>query len=431
MPTKTKTAKTPKTTDNPPQSALPDLGAIVDRDKLKTALDIAKGYVMGRTTLPILQNVLVGAYDNKVWLVGTNLNHAIRIGVDAQVNGEWSVCPPYRLLADLVAASSSKTLTLSVQNQKSPTVAGMKPGNILDIAEEPDRRGRFSVVSHLNTTFPDDFPGVPSRDTFGEAFVMRVNGAEFAEAVKQVEFAAARDESRPLLTCVHMVLNRAEATVTVEATDGFRMSQRVIRTCAPVYWPSTLYDHRVLVPYQTLKEAARLRLDATTDVDILVGYGRAQTMFVAGDIEVVSHTMDGQFPDTSQIIPQTSNVQVVLSRTMLASALKRVGLFAARVKDKNNNAPTYWTIRRDGVIQIVGKDSEGGETTCYVDAEVRCEAEEFVFGVNFVYAKEALDALKTDDIILHMGPKASDPLMFCEATGLDFRHVVVPIHVTR
>src|SRR5690606_26274205 len=151
--------------------------------------------------------------------------------------------------------------------------------------------GRTESVIHAMD--PDDFPRVGSLSG-GEKIDMQ--GAALRDAVDHVSFAAAADESRPVLTGVHL---RSEGKrIEFAAADGFRLAVSGLELEEEP--PTRL---AIAVPARAMREVARLISEDDEPVQMEINKERTQVRFSLTDTELVAQLIQGTYPNYRQLIP--------------------------------------------------------------------------------------------------------------------------------
>src|SRR4051794_23235340 len=151
------------------------------QENLAEGLAVVGRVVPSKSTLPVLSNVLLTAQNGELQLAATNLEMAVAHRVSATVGAEGQITLPARLLADYVALldrGGKVTLELNAKTHKVHLACGRYEANVAGIDAE-------------------DFPPIPTVDEGGSRFAM--DAAALKEAISQVVFAAAPDDSRPVL----------------------------------------------------------------------------------------------------------------------------------------------------------------------------------------------------------------------------------------
>jgi DNA polymerase-3 subunit beta len=240
------------------------------------------------------------------------------------------------------------------------------------------------------------------------------------EAIGQVAFAAAVDESRPVLAGVQLRFSGNQ--LTLSAADGFRMAVRLAELTGPA-----TEDVAIIVPAKALNELSRALSDATEPVEIVVTRGRNQLLCRTGNIEFLSRLIDGSFPDWKQIVPSSYSTRTVLNRDQLLGAAKLASYFA-----RDNNDVVKLSIKpgngeyAPGSLTISANAAEVGDNTSDIDAAVEGPEGQIAFNVR--YLNDVLGSLKTPQVALEMQNSASAGVIRPVGNS-DSTHVIMPMHL--
>ena len=241
------------------------------QENLSRGLSIVGRAVATRTTLPITQNVLVSTDEGRLKLAATNLEIAISTWIGAQIEEEGSIAIPARLLTEFVSSLPPERIDISSTAQPK--------GVSLECA-------RFSA--QINGTEATDFPPIP---TVESGSVVRIDPRVFRDAVTHVAFAAATEDSRPVLTGVKVEMSGEEFTLA--AADGFRLAVYKGRLSEP-----TSEDINFIIPARAFQEVNRLIGTQETPVEFTVTPAKSQALLRLDNVEVVSQLIQGTSPTT-------------------------------------------------------------------------------------------------------------------------------------
>jgi DNA polymerase-3 subunit beta len=372
------------------------------QENLAKGLSIVGRAVASRSTLPVLSNVMLATDEGRLKLSATNLELGINCWVGAKVSEDGATTVPARLLTDFVNSLPPEQidLELSVRTQTLNARCAHFEANIKGIDAQ-------------------EFPIIPTAED-GERAI-RLNPDDLRQMIDQVVFAAATDESRPILTGV--LARFEEDRLTMAAADGFRLSVRSAPLGAPVDKPL-----EVIIPARALGELARISADQEDWVEVVVTPARNQILFHMQDIDLVSQLIEGRFPDYRQIIPGSRTSRTVLDTSAFLKAARVSHLFA---RDAAN------IVRVDiepggelepGRLTLAATSAELGDNVGQLDAMVEGSAIEIAF--NAKYLIDVLAVLDTAQVALETSSPSS-PGVLRPVGDEQFVHVIMPMHLSR
>src|ERR1700731_2390594 len=194
---------------------------------LGQALQVVSRAISSRTTLPILNNILIETTSEGLALTATNLEIGIRKVVPAEISMEGATTAPARLLTDFVGTLPDQDLEMSLDGATQSL--GL-------------RCARFDT--HIKCIEAEEFPPSPRPD---EGDRLEVPLDEMLRAVEQTQMAASTDEARPVLTGVLFQVKGTD--LTLAATDGHRLAVRKLKASR-----SDEIDASLIVPAPALRE---------------------------------------------------------------------------------------------------------------------------------------------------------------------------------
>lgn len=370
------------------------------QEALQKGLAHVSRAVATRTSLPVLGNVLLATDRGRLKLAATNLEIGITYWVECQIEEEGQITVPARLLADFVGNLPNEPVKLEVDSR----TLGLRVSSARSKA----------TVKGIDA---EDFPAIPSVEGTPTA---SVSPELLREMIAQTAFAAATDESRPVLAGV---LVRFEGQrLTLSAADGFRMAVRHGDLAA-----AAAEDVSVIVPARALNELARTMGDQEETIEVTVTANRNQLVCRAGNIEFLSRLIDGNFPDWRQILPSGYTTRAVVSREELQRAARLAAYFA---RDNNDIVKLSFEPGSGeyelGSLTVSANAAEVGENATELDASVEGPANQIAFNVKYV--NDVLSALRATQVAVEMqGPNNAGVL---RPVGPDeSTHVIMPMHL--
>ncbi|MBI2861988.1 MAG: DNA polymerase III subunit beta, partial [Chloroflexi bacterium] len=255
------------------------------QENLARSLALVSRAVPTRSTLPVVNNVLLACEASRLKLSATNLEIAITTWTGAKIEEEGAITVPARLLTEFVNSLGPDRIDMT-----------LNPRNrALKISCQ-----RYEA--EIKGIDADEFPPVPKPE---DGITTTVEAQALQEAIHQVVFATATDDTRPVLAGVNAIFEGD--TLTLAAADGFRLAVRKLPLEKPVE-----RRQECIIPARALSELARIISDDVERVEIILTPGRGQTFFSLGDVELVSRLIEGAFPNYQQIIPVSHKTRLTL-----------------------------------------------------------------------------------------------------------------------
>ena len=369
------------------------------QENLSRGLSIVGRAVATRTTLPITQNVLLSTDQSRLKLAATNLEIAISTWIGAQVEEEGSITIPARLLTEFISSLPPERIDISSIAQ--PRGLALKCA-------------RFEAS--INGTDAEDFPPIPSVES---GVIGKIDPQVLKEAITHVVFAAATEDSRPVLTGTRVEI--AGDQFTLAAADGFRLAVFKGKLEEPIS-----EDVSFIIPARAFQELNRLIGGQEEPVEFTVTPSKSQALFKMENIELVSQLVQGTFPDYSQLIPQSYETRAVVDLEEFLRATRTASIFA---RDGSGIVRVQVTAGSDGSagrLSISSRAEELGENQGEIDANV--EGGEAKIAFNSKYLAEVLDVLGKGEVALETTTPSSPGVL--RPLGKDgYVHVVMPMFV--
>jgi DNA polymerase-3 subunit beta len=369
------------------------------QENLHRALSAGGRAVATKSTLPILGNYLIEASDGSLVISATNLEIGIIVRIDANVEKDGRATVQARVLSDFVGSLQPGEVQLNLdQGPLTVTVS------------------QRQTQAHIRGIDPDDFP--PLTRSFTGGTTLRLDPALLRDAISHVVFAAASDDSRPVLAGVQLVAR--DERLSLAAADGFRMSVHHANLGQPIDSPLS-----IIVPARAMHEMSRLLGDAGDVVELTVSPNQSQLLVVLDNVWFTTRLIDGTFPDLSQIIPRDWNTRTVVGREELLDAARRAAIFSRSANDvvRFDISPASESLDM-GRVTVTGNAADTGDNRDEVDARV--EGGEMQIAFNGRYLTDVLGVMRDAQVAFELqGANAAGVIK--PADSDDFTHVIMPM----
>jgi DNA polymerase III subunit beta len=338
------------------------MNVVCQRDEFAQKLSLIVRAVSMRASVQILSGILLRAETGRLHLAATDMELSLRSSLEAEVDGEGAAVVPGRLLVDLVRLLPESELAIGHRVEES----------VVRVTSGPS-------TSTLHTYAAEDFPRLPEIDAVG---TFSVDRESLLDTVGRVSRSASRDESRPVLTGI---LVRFEAgKLVMAATDSYRLAvkETPIAADAP--------ELEAIIPARALGELSRI---AQSGESVELGVHDNQVVFVAGDVWLTTRRIDGQFPNYKQLLPESFEHEVTLSRRALLDVVRRVGVMVQRT------SPIQLRFG-EGELTVFARTQDVGEAKESLPVEFSGEPLEIGFNAEFL--REGIESIDADEIRLRL-----------------------------
>lgn len=355
------------------------------KENLSKTLGITSHAVNNRNNLEILSNVLLKTEDGQLKVEATNLEIGITCYIGARIEKEGAITVPAKLFADFVNTIPHQKITLE-----------LKEGNTLQLKSD-------NFNSNIKGLSADDFPIIPEIKK-GKKVTFKL--ADLKEALSLVSFAAATDESRPVLSGVFIKV--ADGEMTLAATDSYRLAEKKISV-------KSEDEFQIIIPQRSLNELSRV-INEDGDGEIIVSEN--QIFFGGPGLKFTSRLIEGEFPDYEKIIPTNLETEIALKRDEFLDGVKASSLFS-----KQGSRSVKFTVSSKE-FEISSPESQIGDSLITIGADITGKNGEITF--NSSYVLDVLNALKEDSVTFRMNDKVSPGLFKCPKKD-DYVYIIMPL----
>lgn len=270
-----------------------------DKEKLTFALGSLSHIIPTRTTLPILNGVLIFTKDDQLILQSTDLELSLTIKIPVKIEEEGCTVVLGRYLTELIKRLPDVDLTLNWTED-----TGM-----LDILYN-----RAAV--QMNTMPAAEYPDIHTKPTEN---TLSFSGAKWKNMIKKVIFAAAPQDIRPNYAGVYFQLDKNQ--ISLVATDTYRLALLTMPNKSKIAENTNLF-----IPSRALGEVNRLLSD---DDSLEIFWDQKLISFETKKFILTTRLIDSRFPSYEKVIPRDVELTVKIDKLELLSSLERASLFVA------------------------------------------------------------------------------------------------------
>ena len=366
-----------------------------EKEILLEGLNLVSRTVPNRTTLPILECVLLNAdRETGLRITANDLEMSIETkALPAEVIEEGAVALDARLLAEIVRKMPGEYIEIKTgEDSMTQLVSG---------------KARFNIMGQPG----EDFPVMPEME---KSAGYTMNAALLRDMIRQTIFSVATDETKPILT--GELLQYKDGELIIVAVDGFRISYR---GASLTQSESAARDIRVVVPAKSLNELSRaLPSDGEDEVTFYINDKRV--LFELPRFTFMSRLLEGEFIRYDQIFNEDFTTIVTAERLPLLNGLERACLIARDTR----KSPVKLEIKEDSVI--ITSNTEMGQSYDEVYCDIDGQNMEIAF--NPRYLIDALRALEEERLVI----KFTTPLSPCIIRNVEsdgFKYLILPLRL--
>lgn len=344
----------------------------IQKDYLVRSIQDVMKAVSSRTTIPILTGIKVVATEEGVTLTGSDADISIESFIPVEENGKeivevnqsGSIVLQAKYFSEIVKKLPKETVEISVENHLMTKITSGK--------------SEFN----LNGLDSAEYPLLPQIE---EHHVFKIPTDLLKHMIRQTVFAVSTSETRPILTGVNWKVYNSELTGI--ATDSHRLALRK----AKIEGIADEFQANVVIPGKSLNELSKILDESEEMVDIVIT--EYQVLFRTKHLLFFSRLLEGNYPDTTRLIPAESKTDIFVNTKEFLQAIDRASLLA---RDGRNNVVKLSTLEQ-AMLEISSNSPEIGK----VVEEVQCEkvdGEELKISFSAKYMMDALKALDSTEI---------------------------------
>ncbi len=362
----------------------------VSQKELAQALSISNRAVSINNTLPVLNNVLIKAKENKLYFISTNLEIAISCFIDVEIKEEGEITIPSKILSNYINYIKDEKI------------------NILSKDDDIYIKTTDSKIK-IKGINSSDFPSIPVVEKNSE---IKLSVNELKNSINHVVFAASLNTTRPILSGVFFTLS--DDKLKMVTTDSYRLAEKTVETI------EINGDINFIIPAKTIIELNYILDTVDSDKVVSLIFSKNQVLFLIDGIEFTSRLIDGQFPNYKQIIPTTSKTSVEFELKSLVLALKKINIFAK----ENNNKIVIKTSSNNVLITTDKTQFGDGE----INITTAVNGDECEIALNSQYILDLLSNLSSKEIVFKIGEKTS-PVINQEKEVDNYIYIIMPLKI--
>ena len=347
----------------------------INREVLLSNLNTVSRGLPSKTPLPILTGIKLYATETDLFMTSSNSDISVEVDItDASliITEPGQTVVPGKFFIDIIRKINSKIINLYLSDDK-----------ILVIRAD---RGEYK----LHIMDPVDYAQI---DLISLENPLTLDANKFSNIIKETVFAASSQEKKPILTGVNFKNENGDLIAT--ATDSFRLAQKKISI--PEY-----NDFNITVPSKSLEELTRV---IDNDIEIINLYlSNNKLLFQFKNVCFQTRLLDGNYPDTSRLIPREFSNVLKFNKDELIDAVERVSLLSPRDKEKEKEL-TYSIIKlainTDRIIEISTTNASVGDAKEELIPTGLDVTSQLIIGFSARYLIEALRSFISTEISIN------------------------------
>lgn len=361
------------------------------KDILLNNINIVSKAVSSRSTLPILECILLTADTNGFKLLANDLELGIEtVSIDAEINEKGSVALDARLFSEIIRSLPDNNVDIT-SDEKNVTI--IKSG-----------KTEFKILGQPGVEFPV-LPDI-ERDVKFET-----NASALKNMIRQTIFSVALEDTKPILT--GELIEFKDDVLNVVAIDGFRVSFR-----------KTIIENipeskSVVIPAKTLNEISRILPDKN-DYKVTMYFTENHALFELENCIVISRLLEGEYLKYEQMFTDDYKTIIEINRQEFLRSIER----AILISKESKKTPVKLSIEENKVI--ITSNTEIGTSYEEVFAETDGENLEIAFNPKFLI--DAFKAIDEEKIKIQFINSLS-PCIIKGVENVDYKYLILPLRL--
>lgn len=358
----------------------------ISKETLVNGLAAVQGALPARTTLPVLNNVLVKAERGRVHLTTTDMDMSVVTGMEATVSETGAFTLPMKRLSAIAREAASTEVDIETNNDEGIITTG-------------------SATYKLKGVGADDFPALPN---LSDTRTYTLKREDFRSMLQRTAYAVSSDQGRLIMTGV--LLEFKDQKLTAVATDGRRMAL----VDSEIEFPKEM-ECDFIIPSKAVAELLR---SMAGEGPMKIRVERNQIAFDVDDYTLMTKLIEGTFPNFRQVIPGPCEHRVMIAREDLLNAIRRV---TALTSDQSIGIMVTFSKNK---LDIFASDANVGEAR--ETLAVKYEGSSTRISYQPTYLMEPLKALVSDNVYFEFNDDISPGVLKTEES---FLYVIMPMRV--
>lgn len=342
---------------------------ICDKSKLIEGMNIVMKAIPGKTTMMILECVVIEVKDNQIKLIANDLQLGIETLIDGEIKQEGSVAVGAKVFFEIIRKLPSDNVSITVDEDYHMNISCGK--------------AKFNIMAKAT----DEFPYLPNivKDK-------NVNISQFTlkDIIRQTVFSISDNENAKVMTGELFEIHDSELKVV--SLDGHRISIRKVKL------NQSYDDVSVIIPGKTLIEISKI-INGGMDDEVSIFFTDKHVLFEFEDTIVLSRLIEGEYYKIDKMLSTDYETKVTVNKREMLECIDRSTLLLK----ESDKKPVIIDVQDDymkfAMNSTIGSMDE--------DIDASKEGKDILIGFNPRFLMDALRVIDEDEITMYMiNPKA-------------------------
>ena len=365
---------------------------ICEKEKILKGINSVINGVASKTTMPVLEGILIQTNDNELKLTSYDLEIGIEYILEAEIIEQGNTVVNAIMFSEIIKRLPDSNIKITLNEN-----------NLLEIECE----GSLYKLATMN---PDEFPELPKINIDNS---IEIEQTVLKNMIRKTIFAVSTEENRPIFTgCLFEVI---EGKLNVVAVDGYRLAIKSNEL------NNSINNFSSVIPGKTLNEVNKIVSDS---FDIIkIGISRNQALFEMENCKIVTRLLDGEFLKYSNTIPSNWETRIKVNKMELQDCFERIILISASSIEKEKRYPVKVNIEV-GKVVISCQNQTGNAKEELI---VNTEGKDLEIGFNPRFFLDSLKAIDDEEIIIELGTNRAPCIIKPVEDNNEYLYMILPI----
>lgn len=363
------------------------------KDKILKAINSVVKGVASKTTMPILEGILIQTNDNEIKLTTYDLEIGIEYVMECEVKKQGSTVVNAIMFSEIIRKLPDTEIYITL-NEK----------NLLEIECE----GSLYKLSTMN---PEEFPELPKIEIENS---IEVEQNTLKNMIRKTIFAVSTEENRPIFTGCLFEIQKNKLNIV--AVDGFRLALRSI------FLNKQTNDFSAVIPGKTLNEVTKILSDSFENVKI--GVSKNQALFEMDNCKIVTRVLDGEFLNYKSVIPENWETRIKVNKSNLQNSFERISLISSSSVEKEKKYPVKVSVDIGKVVISCTNQTGDAKEELFISTE----GKNLDVGFNPKYFLDSLKSIDDEDVFVEFGTSIS-PCLIKSTENKEYVYMILPIRL--
>ena len=366
---------------------------ICEKEKLLKGINSVINGVASKTTMPILEGILIQTNDKEIKLTTYDLEIGIEYIIECDVKEQGNTVVNAIMFSEIIRKLPETDITISINEN-----------NLLEIECE----GSLYKLATMN---PEEFPELPKINIDNS---IEIEQNLLKNMIRKTIFAVSNEENRPIFTgCLFEVKDNK---LNVVAVDGYRLALKT----NVLNRDTTSFN--AVIPGKILNEINKIILDSFDTIKI--GISKNQALFEMENCKIVTRLLEGEFLKYNNAIPANWETRIRVNKNNIQNCFERIILISSSSIEKEKKYPVKISIEIGKVV--ISCTNQTGEAK--EEIMVSTEGKNLEAGFNPRYFLDALKVIDDEEIYIEFGTNIS-PCIISPVESDEYKYMILPIRM--